>query len=63
MEVKSAPNSNSRSLKKSKELFGNQVKLRVRLSLDNLRLDRDILNIPLFMADQTDRLMGIALNL
>lgn len=62
VEVKSAANSNSRSLKKFKELFGDQVKLRVRFSLDNLRLDGDILNIPLFMADQTDRLMGIALN-
>lgn len=31
-----------------------QVKLRIRFSLDNLRLDGDMLNIPLFMIDQTD---------
>lgn len=39
----------------------NWVKLRVRFSLDNLKLDGDVLNIPLFMADQTDRLIGLAL--
>ena len=61
VEVKSEANITSRSLKKFKELFPNQVKLRVRFSLDNLKLDGDVLNIPLFMADQTDRLMGLAL--
>ena len=44
-----------------KELFPDQVKLRVRFSLDNLKLDDDVLNIPLFMADQADRLIGLAL--
>lgn len=44
-----------------KELFPDKVKLRVRFSLDNLKLDDDMLNIPLFMADQTDRLIGLAL--
>jgi len=34
----------------------------VRFSLNNLRLDDDLLNIPLFMADQTDRLIGLALS-
>ena len=61
VEVKSEANTASRSLKKFKELFPDQVKLRVRFSLDNLKLDGDMLNIPLFMADQTDRLIGIAL--
>ena len=61
MEDKSETNTTSRSLKKFKELFPDQVKLRVRFSLDNLKLDNDVLNIPLFMADQTDRLIGIAL--
>ena len=37
------------------------MKLRVRFSLDNLKLDDDMLNIPLFMADQADRLIGLAL--
>lgn len=37
------------------------MKLRVRFSLDNLKLDDDVLNIPLFMADHADRLIGLAL--
>jgi len=37
------------------------VKLRVRFSLDNLKLDDDVLNIPLFMADKADWLIGLAL--
>lgn len=45
----------------TEELFPDQVKLRVRFSLDNLKLDDDVLNIPLFMADQADRLIGLAL--
>ena len=49
------------NFKKFKELFPDQVKLRVRFSLDNLKLDDDLLNIPLFMADYTDQLIGFAL--
>ena len=61
VEVKSETNTTSKSLKKFKELFLNSIKLRVRFSLDNLKLDGDMLNIPLFMADETDRLIGLAL--
>ena len=61
IEVKSAANTTSRSLKKFKERFPDQIKLRIRFSLDNLKLDGDILNIPLFMADHTDRLINLAL--
>lgn len=61
VEIKSETNTTSNSLKKFKELFPDKVKLRVRFSLDNLKLDDDVLNIPLFMADQTDRLIGIAM--
>ena len=61
IEVKSEDNTTSRSLKKFKELFPDQIKLRVRFSLDNLKLDDDLLNIPLFMADYTDQLIGFAL--
>ena len=61
VEVKAEANTTSRSLRKFKELFPGQVKLRVRFSLDNLKLDDDVLNIPLFMADQADRLIGLAL--
>lgn len=61
VEVKAEDNIHSRSLKKYKELFGDKVKLRIRFSLNNLKLDDDLLNIPLFLADQTDRLIEIAL--
>lgn len=61
IEVKSEANINSRSLKKFKELFPNQTKLRIRFSLNNLKLDDDMLNIPLFMADYTDKLIELAM--
>ncbi len=61
VEVKSEANTASKSLKKFKELFGDKVKLRIRFSLDNLKLNADVLNIPLFMADRTEQLIGLAL--
>lgn len=61
IEVKSSTNTAGRSLKKFKEIFPDRVKLRVRFSLDNLKLDNDLLNIPLFMADQTSHLIEVAL--
>ena len=61
VEVKSEANTTSKSMKKFKELFPDKVKLRIRFSLDNLKLDDDVLNIPLFMADQTNRLIRLAL--
>lgn len=62
VEVKAEANTTSKSLKKFKELFPNQTKLRIRFSLNNLKLDNDMLNIPLFMADYADKLIGIALH-
>ncbi|MBP3835993.1 MAG: ATP-binding protein, partial [Pyramidobacter sp.] len=61
VEVKAETNTKSKSLKKYKELYPDTVKLRIRFSLDNLKRDGDLLNIPLFMADQCDRLIGLAL--
>ncbi len=61
VEVKSEANTTSTSLKKYKENFSDKTKLRIRFSLDNLKLDDDMLNIPLFMVDQTDKLIGIAM--
>lgn len=58
VEVKAETNTAGRSLRKFKELFSEQVRLRIRFSLGNLKMDDDLLNIPLFMADQTDRLIG-----
>jgi hypothetical protein len=51
----------SKSLRKFKEKFGDRIKLRIRFSLANLKLDGDLLNIPLFMADYADKLIGLAL--
>jgi predicted AAA+ superfamily ATPase len=61
VEVKSESNVESRSLKKFKEKYNDKVKLRIRFSLNNLRLDDDLLNIPLFMADYADKIIGLAL--
>ena len=61
IEVKAEANTTCKSLKKFKELFSDNVKLQIRFSLDNLKLDGDVLNIPLFMADHTNRLIDIAL--
>lgn len=61
VEVKSESNVEGRSLKKFKEKYGDKVKLRIRFSLNNLRLDDDLLNIPLFMADYADKIIGLAL--
>ena len=61
VEVKAEANIASKSLKKYKELFGEKIRLRVRFSLENLKLDNDVLNIPLFMADYADKLIGMAL--
>jgi predicted AAA+ superfamily ATPase len=61
VEVKSKNSVHSISLKKYKEKYGGKVKLRVRFSMQNLTLDDDLLNIPMFLADHASRLIGIAL--
>jgi predicted AAA+ superfamily ATPase len=60
VEVKSEGNVRSVSLRKYKEKYGAKVKLRVRFSLQNLTLDDDLLNIPLFLADHATRLIDLA---
>lgn len=61
VEVKSEANTAGKSIRKFKDIYGEQVKLRLRFSLNNLKLDGDMLNIPLFMADYTDKFIGLAL--
>lgn len=61
VEVKADTNIKSTSLKKYAETYPQETKLRVRFSLNNLKFDNGVLNIPLFMADQASTLMGIAL--
>ena len=61
IEVKSDTNIKSRNLKKYAETFASQTKLRVRFSMNNLRMDDEVLNIPLFMADVADKLIRLAM--
>ena len=61
VEVKAEKNTKGRSLFKFKEKYSNDVKLRVRFSFDNLTLDGDLLNIPLFMADYSKKLIDLAM--
>lgn len=61
IEVKAEKNTKSRSLFKFREKYLDDIKLRVRFSFDNLTLDDDLLNIPLFMADYSKKLIDIAL--
>lgn len=61
VEVKAEGNINSTSLGKYRDKFGDKIRLRIRFSMQNLKLDGDLLNIPLFMADHADRLIGHAL--
>ncbi len=61
IEVKAESNIESLSLKRYKEKYMDRVKIRVRFSMQNLKLDNDFLNIPLFMSDEAGRLISIAL--
>lgn len=63
IEVKADKDKNNTSLRKYHELYSNGEKmLRVRFSLRNLKLDDEVLNIPLFMVDYADKLIELALN-
>jgi len=59
VEVKSGSAVHSKSLTRYAELFANDTKLRVRLSGQDLALDGDLLNVPLPLADQAVRLIGM----
>lgn len=61
IEVKSDINIESKSLKAYQNKYSQKTKIRVRFSLENLKLNGNLLNIPLFMIDYTDKLIGIAL--
>jgi len=61
IEVKSKNCVTSVSLKRYANNYPKETPLRLRFSLNNLHKDNDLLNIPLFMADQADRFIGLAL--
>ena len=49
------------ALDELKTLFPDRFKLCVRFSTGNLTLEGNVLTVPLFLADRTDRLIGLAL--
>lgn len=61
IEVKAESNITAKSLKKYKQKYEDKIKLRIRFSLENFKMDDDLLNIPLFFADQTDRIIKMAM--
>ena len=62
IEAKAGETVKTTSLKRYEKNYGGQTPLLVRLSMKNLSYDGNILNVPLFMADELDRLMGLALS-
>jgi predicted AAA+ superfamily ATPase len=61
IEVKAGAESKGKSLGFYKRRYPNQTALRVRYSLLNLDLTDDLLNIPLYLIDQTPQLIDLAL--
>lgn len=61
IEVKAETNIKNKSLTKFAEMFSDETKLRIRFSLNNLKKDGDVLNIPLFLADRTDHVLKMVL--
>lgn len=61
LEVKAGENVKATSIKNYYKLYESETPIIVRLSLRNLSLDGNVLNVPLFLADKLDKLIGIAL--
>jgi len=61
VEVKSGLSVSAASIKRYMSDFEAETRFGVRFSLKNLSFDGKILNIPLFMADELDRLIALAL--
>ena len=62
IEVKAEDNIKSKSLRIYGEKYKDKTPLKVRFSMANLKLDGDVLNIPIFLADHAKALIKIALN-
>ena len=63
IEAKAGENVKATSVKRYAKTYESQTPIIVRLSLRNLSHDGIILNVPLFMVDQLDRLIGMALSI
>lgn len=62
VEVKSGKNIVSTSMKNYANRFGENTELRVRFSMKNLTIDENVLNIPLYLVDQANRLIALAVD-
>ena len=60
IEAKAGDSIKASSLKRYGKNYGAETPLMVRLSMRNLSYDGSILNVPLFMVDELDRLIGLA---
>lgn len=60
IEAKAGHNIKAASIKHYLSEYSEQIKLCVRLSMRNLSFDGKILNIPLYLADELERLISIA---
>lgn len=63
IEVKAGENVRARSLKKYRGRYADRTPIAVRLSMRNLSFDDGVLNIPLFLAGQTHRLIDVAMQM
>lgn len=61
VEVKSGQNVKATSIKKYLSSYEEQTKFGIRLSLKNLSFDGKLLNVPLYLADELERIIKIAL--
>jgi predicted AAA+ superfamily ATPase len=61
IEVKADGNVISRSLTLYAQKYEKDTKVRLRLSLKNLKMDGNLINIPLFMIDHVDKLISIGM--
>ena len=61
VEAKSGKNIKAASIKNYARVYSEQTKLCVRLSTRNLSFDGNLLNIPLYLADEIGRIIALAL--
>ena len=61
LEAKAGKNIKSASIKNYAEEYKEQTKLCVRLSTRNLSYDGNMLNVPLYLADELERIINIAI--
>lgn len=61
LEVKAGENVKATSVKNYYKLYESETPVIVRLSLCNLALDGNVLNVPLFLADKLNKIIGLAL--